>query len=887
MSSDTRAEPFRHAASPSPEASPAAPAAGGAASAAATDTGPWYAPAAGLFDETRAADGSVRPHWDYLAQALQGLGISELGRRRDEARRLLRENGVSYNVYDDPDGYNRVWDLDPIPLVIGSTEWSDIESALIQRAELMDLILRDLYGPRELLKKGLLPPELVFGHAGFLRQCDGVKLPGNRQLILYSANLARGADGRMCVLGDRTQAPSGAGYALENRMVITRVLPSLFRDSRVHRVAVFFRALRQTLAAIAPRAAHEPRIVILTPGPRNETYFEHAYLASYLGYALVQGDDLVVRNGRVWQRTLAAPQPVDVIVRRVDDDFCDPLELRPESRLGVTGLLDCVRRGNVTIANPLGSGLLENPALLAFLPAIARHFLGQPLRLNSVPTWWCGSTTECQHVLTHLDKLVVKPLSRAQGERVGERVMIGPSLTRVQLAQLRAQILAEPRRFVGQELASFSSAPTLGDTGVEPRAAVLRTFLVARDADYAVMPGGLTRVAGSAGNPLVSNQSGGSSKDTWVLASEPERQVTLWLQPAREQMTSSARVPLSSRAADNLFWLGRYAERAEGTARLLRTILQKYDEMLQYDDASHSQCLHTLLRALTHFTATYPGFMAEDAQLHAPEDELLAVARDPLRTGSLAQTLQALLHSAHAIRDFWSTDAWRVLDGVDNQLAALRSGPLSIETLGEHLNQVVVSMAAFNGLTSERLMRDQAWRFLDMGRRVERALLLASLTRSTVAVRQDEATEALLLDSVLSTVESILTYRQRYRSYLEVRTVLELMLLDANNPRGMIHQLLRLQESLSGLPRDARDDGTSAELAERDRLALEAITQLRLVSLERLVQLDPGSVLRRDLDQTLARITHLVGRMSEVITEQYFGHLRETQQLQQATLEIR
>ncbi|MBC7778766.1 MAG: circularly permuted type 2 ATP-grasp protein, partial [Proteobacteria bacterium] len=417
----------------------------------------WYTPTADLFDETRTADGTVRPHWEYLARALQGLGAEELMRRRDEASRLLRENGVSYNVYDEPDGYNRVWDLDPIPLVIGSTEWAQIESGLIQRAELMDLILRDLYGARDLLKRGLLPPELVFGHAGFLRQCDGVKLPGERQLILYSANLARGPDGRMWVLGDRTQAPSGAGYALENRMVITRILPSLFRDSRVHRVAVFFRALRQTLSAIAPRTAREPRIVILTPGPRNETYFEHAYLASYLGYSLVQGDDLTVKNGRVWQRTLAEPQPVDVIVRRVDDDWCDPLELRSESRLGVTGLLDCVRRGTVSIANPLGSGILENPALLAFLPGIARHLLGQSLRLASVATWWCGTPAECRHVLANLEQLVVKPLSRTRRERV----MIGPSLSRAQLAQLRARILADPRRFVGQELARFSATPTL------------------------------------------------------------------------------------------------------------------------------------------------------------------------------------------------------------------------------------------------------------------------------------------------------------------------------------------------------------------------------------------------------------------------------------------
>jgi len=853
------------------------------ATAAKPPADPWYLPTTDLFDETCTADGSLRPHWEYLARALQGLGTDELQRRREEGSRLLRENGVSYNIYGDPNGYNRVWDLDPIPLVISSAEWAQIESGLIQRAELMDLILRDLYGPRELLKKGLLPPELVFGHAGFLRQCDGVRLAGERQLILYSANLARGPDGRMWVLGDRTQAPSGAGYALENRMVITRLLPSLFRDSRVHRVAVFFRALRQTLSAIAPRAAREPRIVILTPGPRNETYFEHAYLASYLGYSLVQGDDLIVKSGRVWQRTLAAPQPVDVILRRVDDDWCDPLELRSESRLGVTGLLDCVRRGNVSIANPLGSGLLENPALLAFLPAIARHFLGQPLRLNSIATWWCGNPTECQYVLSNLDQMVIKPLSRTSGERA----MLGPTLSALQLARLRACIIADPRSFVGQELARFSATPTLSASGVEPRASVLRTFLVARDADYAVMPGGLTRVAPSRDSPLVSNQAGGSSKDTWVLASEPEQQVTLWLQPAREQMTSGNRAPMSSRAADNLFWLGRYVERAEGTARLLRTILQKYDEALQYAGAEHSRCLHTLLRSLTHFTATYPGFMAEDAQLHQPDDELLAIACDADRDGSLAQTLQALLHSAHAIRDFWSTDSWRALDTIDVQLATLRSrSGVTLDNLPEHLNQVVLSMAAFNGLTSERLMRDQAWRFLDMGRRIERSLLLASLTRSTVSIREDAEVEALLLDAILSTAESILTYRQRYRSYLEVRTVLELMLLDTNNPRGLIHQLISLQESLSGLP-DDRAEAATTELGERDRLALEAVTQLRLVSLDKLVRVAPGAILRPELDQTLARITHLLTRISEVITENYFAHLRETQQLAQAQVEHR
>ncbi|MGZ8190590.1 MAG: circularly permuted type 2 ATP-grasp protein, partial [Methylococcaceae bacterium] len=461
-----------------------------------------------------ATENKVLPYWERFISALETMGSEELERRRREAQRLLRENGVTYNVYGDSEKLTRPWRLDPVPLLISNEEWTSIEAGLKQRADLLDLILKDIYGKQSLLKTGLLPSELVFAHEGFLRPCVGALQNQQRHLIIYSANLARGPNGRMWILDDRTQAPSGSGYALENRTAITRVLPDIFRDTQVHRLSGFFKALRKGLAHLAPHNKENPRIVVLTPGPFNETYFEHAYLASYLGFTLVQGDDLTVRDGYVWLKSLEGLQAVDVILRRVDDSFCDPLELRSNSRLGVAGLLQAVRRGNVAIANPLGSSILENPALLAFLPKLARHFLNQELILPSVATWWCGQRRERDFVLQNFDRLVIKQINRHQGNNA----LFVASLSSKEKDQLRNQILAKPHLFVGQEQVSFSTVPAFIDHHIEPRNAVLRNFVVANADDYLVMPGGLTRVAREKNDFIVSNQAGGISKDTWVLA---------------------------------------------------------------------------------------------------------------------------------------------------------------------------------------------------------------------------------------------------------------------------------------------------------------------------------------------------------------------------------
>jgi uncharacterized circularly permuted ATP-grasp superfamily protein len=621
----------------------------------------YYATRLGSYDEMYATEQKVLPYWGRLIEALDAMGGEELERRRREAQRLLRKSGVTYNVYGNTVNLTRPWRLDPIPLLISGEEWEIIETGLKQRAELLDLILKDIYGSQTLLKKGLLPLDLVLSHPGFLHPCMGALQNQPRHLTIYSANLARGPDGRMWILDDRTQAPSGFGYALENRRAISRVLPEIIRDNQVRRLSDFFSMFAAGLAGIAQHNKENPRIVVLTPGPFNETYFEHAYVASYLGFTLVQGDDLTVREGKVWLKTMQGLQQVDVILRRLDDTFCDPLEFRSESCLGVAGLLEAVRRQNVAIANPLGCSVLENPGLLPFLPGLSRYFFNQDLILDSVATWWCGQQRERDFVLSNLDRLVIKRIYRNRAHSV----IFGCKLSAKEKETLREEIRAKPYLFVGQEQIGFSTAPSFINHRIEPRNTILRNFVIAYNNDYQVMPGGLTRIASEKNALFVSNQMGGMSKDTWVLPSKTDPSPILWRQAMPSPPFNAGTESLTSRAADNLFWVGRYLERGEATARLLRTVLLKLREVPEYEESSHAECLRILLCALTHVTVTYPGFVNADEQLlQQPQAELLSLATDGYRAGSLTANVQGLIQAAFGIRDLWSQDTWRSIDTI-------------------------------------------------------------------------------------------------------------------------------------------------------------------------------------------------------------------------------
>lgn len=801
---------------------------------------PEYQPITGCYDEMLDTEGQPRAHWQRLAAACAELGTLELSRRGEEASRLLEQDGVVYNAYRESPMPGRAWRLDPLPTVLSSREWQEIESGVSERAELLSMILEDVYGPRELLRRRLLPPELVYGHAGFLRACDGVRLPSTQQLFLYAVDLGRDERGNVVALADRSQAPSGAGYALENRTVISRVLPSLHREAHVHRLAPFFRSLRTALQEVASTTVADPRIVVLTPGPLNETAFEHAMLASTLGYPLVQGSDLTVRGDRVWMRSVGQFEPVDLILRRVDDWYSDPLELKANSQLGVPGLLEMARAGTVTVVNPLGSSVLENPALMAFLPQISQHLLGREPQLASVQTWWCGEPESLKYVLAHLDELAMRPVNHGPGAST----LLGWELPGGVLDALRARIERNPRGWVGQAALSLASVPVVTEQGLESRRSVLRTFAVARGDSYAVMPGGLTRVQATAGSRQMSGQAGAITKDTWVLASEPETLNSFWLQsgPAREGIDPMASIP--SRAAENLWWLGRYAERSEALTRLLRTVLDRSNEFGNGTNPAGAAALEGLTGALDWIAGA-------DSTLAAP--------------------VGALLDNAYAVRDQLSRDTWLVIGPLEHVLEELRV-PLG----GYHghsqaaLQQVIQSLLALGGLGVESMVRDLGWRFMDAGRRLERSLELLALLQATLQTSRDTATDSIVLESVLSAAESIITYRFRYRSQAQLETVLELLLLDPGNPRSLAYQLDRLIEDLAALPL-----GSSSRLRPEQRLALEASSTLRLADLSELVVEDQDGN-RPALGALLQRLIELLLKAGTAVDRTHFVHTAPT-----------
>ena len=789
-----------------------------------------YRPPQGVFDELSDA-GGVRSHWAHVARTLDHLGPLELTARANEARRLLADDGVTYNDVSGASPEVRSWILDPVPVVVSAEEWAGIEVGLAQRAELLDLVLSDLYGPRRLMAEGVLPPEVVYGHPGFLRQCDAIRLPGEHQLFNAAFDLARDADGAWTVLSDRTQAPSGMGYALENRVVVSRVLPDMYREAEVVRLAPFFRELRAALQRVAPAQVEVPRIVVLTPGPWSETAYEHGAIATYLGYPLVQGSDLRVRDGRVWVRTLGRLEPVHVILRRVDPPWCDPLELRPESTLGAPGLLEACRVGNVSVVNTLGSGVLENPALLAFLPALSEALLGQPLKMPSARTLWCGDPESLREVLGRLDELVLKSVS----EEVRTTV-VGQGLSSGELDELRARILAKPHAWVGQEPVLLGSAPTLVDGALEPRRSVVRGFVVARDRGYAVMPGGLTRVARGPHDPIVSNQSGAWSKDTWVLSREPERLTGFWLQPDDAVEAIEPETSMSQRAAENLFWLSRYAERSEDLVRQLRVTSDRLIEFAPGTNPAGNACVNVLLAALTHTSGTYPGFVGRGSadRLVEPGSEFRALLVDADRVGSVAHSVRAMLSAAAQVRDQLSNDTWLVIGHLERDLAVLDRN-LPVAAVTGALGRVMAAMLALAGLSAESMVRDAGWQFMEAGRRLERALQLCALLQATMTTRRDAATDSLLIESVLSSAESIVTYRRRYRSHAQVETMLDLLVLDVANPRSLAYQVARLADAVRSIPAPEGEGQVEIEA-----LLSELATVVTLADTNDLARFDAG-----------------------------------------------
>ena len=819
------------------------------------------------YDEFVDAGGNVRPSWQELADLIGERGRNGLERLRGVVRGLVDNDGISYIEVDRhgdmvTNGQGIAmpgpWYLDGIPLVLSASDWDTLEAGIVQRSRLLDAVLTDLYGQRRAVTTGILPPQLLFGHPGYIRAARGIENPGRHQLFMLGCDLSRAADGRFLVNADWTQAPSGAGYALADRRVVAHAVPDVYERIGPRPVSPFAQALRLALIDAAPEAAEDPVVVVLSPGIHSETAFDQAYLASVLGFPLVESADLVVRDGKLWMRSLGTLKRVDVVLRRVDAEYADPLELRPDSRLGVVGLIEVQRRGAVTVVNTLGSGILESPGLQRFLPQLAERLLGEKPLLETPQLYWGGFERERSHLLARLSSLLIKPT-------VGGETIVGPALSTKQLAEVAARVEAAPWQWVGQELPQFSSAPTDHYPGGLSAASVgMRLFTVSQSGGYAPMVGGLGYVL-APGNAAYKLNSV-AAKDIWVRPPTRARAEQTLTVPSVE-LPSGTRFISSPRVLSDLFWMGRYGERAENMARLLIVTRERYHEYRYRQDMDGSECVPVLLAALEVLTGTDIGAAGSYADAVAgAQHTLWSLTVDRERAGSLAQSIERLGLAARSVRDQMSNDTWMVLGGVERALANQAAAPprsqrgsrvIDDTQLAAAQQQTLSGMLALSGVAAESMVHDAGWTMMDIGKRIERGLALTALLRATLTTERSPGAEQTITESALVACESSVIYRRRNLGKVSVAAVAELVLFDGENPRSLVYQLERLRGNLHALP------GASGS-SRPERLVDEISTRLRRLDPADLEVADDGR--RVELDGLLNAMHRALRDLSDLIT---------------------
>ncbi|MDI3379868.1 circularly permuted type 2 ATP-grasp protein [Xenophilus aerolatus] len=757
--------------------------------------------------EAAAPKTPLTPAWSQFFEALGPAGFADLPRRAVSLERQIRDNGVTYNVYADSDGPQRPWSLDLFPLIVPPQSWAQIEAGVLQRTRVLDRVLADVYGPQKLLSEGLLPAALVRGHPGYLRAMHGVRPPGDTWLRIAAFDLARGPDGNWWVVSQRTQAPSGLGYLLENRLAISRQFPQAFESLQVQRLAATYSAMMEGLQTMCPAGA-PPHIALLTPGPYNETYFEHAYLARYLGVTLVEGSDLTVRDERLYLKTLQGLRPVHGLIKRLDDQYLDPLELRPDSTLGVPGLLQAIRAGNVLVANTPGSAFLESPAMLGFLPALAQHLIGEKLSLPALPTWWCGERAAMESVLPQLADCAIKPTFPGSDAHPAFDAVLGTQLGRRELDEWAGRIIREGDAHTVQRYMPLSQMPTwaqdLGPGHIAPKAVLLRVFAVNDGPQsWRVLPGGLARLAGPDAQ-IASMQRGGSSADVWVQTDGEVDRTTLLTPHATPASLARHRAPVTSRAAENMFWLGRYTERAENTLRLARLGL----DLLSGEDQS-SRPLVGWLRELCQRNALVPRELP--TVQHLPdgpraaqsrrvfERALIAELGDAQRGRSLGFNLRCLRDAAAAVRERLSQEHWNhivraeteFLRRMADQAGEPGEGRYAIGATQRSLEAASAMLSAITGAQTDRMTRDDAWRLLSIGRHIERLGFLSSAL--TAGFEQGTVHDVAGFEAMVALFDSTITFHARYQQRRDVATLVDLLVLDGDNPRSLawVAQTLR------------------------------------------------------------------------------------------------
>ena len=776
----------------------------------------------GIPDEMIDPAGNIRPGWSTLMSAFDQLGATELAARFERADQYLRDAGVFYRKYDGAEGKERAWPLAHVPLIIDESEWLLITKGLTQRAELLEKIVADIYSDNLLVSRGLLPPELVARNSEFLRPLVGIKPRSGNFLHFCAFELGRGPNGAWWVLGDRTQAPSGAGFALENRVATTRALSDIYSQLNVHRLAGFFRDFRDTLFADAGK--NDGRVAILTPGQLNDTYFEHAYIARYLGFMLLEGEDLVVEDGEVKVRTVAGLKPVSVLWRRMDASFIDPLELRYDSHIGTPGLVDALRHGSISMVNAAGSGILETRAFAAFMPKLSQALLGEDLDLPGIATWWCGQETERRHVIDNFNRMMIGPAFSTQiAIDDDQSTVLGASLSPEARAQKLARIAANGFDFVGQEPVKLSTAPVHVAGHLEPRPITLRVYAARTRNGWTIMPGGFARVGYTLDTTAIAMQRGGQAADVWVVSSSPVEMVSL-LPQAGEKLVRNPAGSLPSRAADNLIWLGRYAERCEATVRILRA----YNARLAETSNPKVPILSD--------TRTYLSHLGVDAKQALPLGLMAAI--------------DSAVRSASQIRDRFSPDGWLALNDLAKTTRRFTTTLKPGDDATRAMTVLLRKLAGFSGLVHENMYRFAGWRFLEIGRRLERGIQIAGITGWLT--RPDAPDGA--LEMLLEIGDSVIAHRRRYSVSAGTQSALDLLVLDPLNPRSVLFQVAALKEQLEALP-GGIDEG---QLSPGVKAALRIHTDLQIAEPEAMTP------------ERLETLQHDIGDLATLIASEYF-----------------
>tara|TARA_R110002095_G_scaffold152237_1_gene131907 strand:+ start:53895 stop:56411 length:2517 start_codon:yes stop_codon:yes gene_type:complete len=825
-----------------------------------------YSPPGGVFDEFMMDATEPRPHSKLFLDDVVKIGRDEFEHRWQQAQNTVQANDFAYSGYVTSEDKPRPWELDAIPFLISAEEWNSVSTALEQRARLLNLILKDLYGEQSLLKQGVLPPELVFSHPGFLRAYQGKDLENDCFLHFYSADLARAPNGEWWVLADRTEAASGIGFALENRILTSRMFPDLFQQYNVERLAPFFMAAQETLRSLASQGQENPRVVLLSHGPSSSNYFEDAYLARYLGYTLVEGGDLAVRKNQVMLKTLGGLIPVDVIFRRQNSSDCDSLELNASSRLGVAGLTQAARSGQVGIANALGSGLLESAAFMAFMPRLSQSLFGEDLLMPGVASWWCGLPDQLDYVLKNLEKLTIQPAFRIRGK---DNPTL-ESLNEMSPKKLAELIAANPRQFAAQEKVMRSSVPVWRGT-IQPAHLALRAYAVASGDSYTVMRGALARTSTSLDPLEVSIRKGEGSKDAWVLADSPVEHVTLLKEQGRTITLRRSGSELPSRAADNIFWLGRQLERAEALARVLRGAVNRMSgETRSTSDIE----VPVLLRCLADQGQIEPDYAIDKMRNLMPpiEHVLPTCVFDKTQSSSLRSVIDELFRLGSIVRDRISLDTWRIIRRIDKGFLPERFGVTNLADVLTKTDDLITELSAFSGIVMESMTRTQAFRFLELGRRVERSFQIISLVKNCF-IPMPEA-QGPIYETVLEVADSLMTYRSRYLANLQLPAVLDLLLTDETNPRSLVFQFMQLSKHVERLPRNHEQPDYTAE----QRLAMTLLHSVRMLDIQEVAETHSlGDY--EPLERLIETWEFQLPKLSEAISHRYLVHAVPSHQL--------